>query len=107
MRHYSLAAHLARNFFAGTLFIVLALYMGMCGYHYLEGMSWVSSFENAAMILSGMGPVTPLVYTSAKLFAGFYALFSGLAFIAVMAVIFSPIIHLFFRRIHIESQKGE
>ncbi len=80
MKHYSFAAHLARNFTVGIIFIALALYMGMCGYHYLEGMSWVSAYENAAMILSGMGPVTQLVYTNAKIFAGCYALFSGLVF---------------------------
>ncbi len=104
---YSLATHLARNLFAGIIFIALALYAGMCGYHFLEGMSWVDAYENAAMILSGMGPVTKLQHTNAKIFAGCYALFSGLAFIAVMAVVFSPVIHQFFRRIHIESRKEE
>lgn len=107
MRQYSLAAHLTRNMIAGIIFIAVALYIGMCGYHYLEGMSWITSYENAAMILSGMGPVVPLVHTSAKIFAGCYALFSGLAFIAVIAVVFSPVIHQFIRRIHIECKNEE
>ncbi len=95
--------HLARNLFWGNLFIAAALYVGMYGYRYFEGMSWVDAFLNASMILGGMGPVAELHTEGGKIFAGFYALFSGLAFIAVMAVVFAPVIHQFFRRIHLES----
>jgi hypothetical protein len=95
--------HLIRNSIYGIFFITIALFIGMCGYHVSEGMSWIDSFANASMILSGMGPLTPLSTFSGKLFAGFYALFSGLVFIAIIALIFSPIIHQFFHKIHIES----
>ncbi len=96
-------SHLTRNIFFGMFFIAIALYLGMLGYHLFEGMSWIDSFSNASMILSGMGPLTPLTSFSGKLFAGFYALFSGLVFIAIVALIFSPIIHRFFYKIHLES----
>lgn len=76
----------------------------MLGYHLFEHMSWVDAFSNAAMILSGMGPLTPLVTTGGKIFAGCYALFSGLAFIVLLGVMFAPIIHQFFRKIHLESK---
>src|SRR5437879_3291404 len=91
-------AHLTRNILYGIFFIAIALYIGMCGYHVFEKMSWIDSFANASMILSGMGPLGPLTTFSGKLFAGFYALFSGLVFIAIVALIFSPIIHQFFHK---------
>ena len=104
-RPRNLYLHLARNALMGALLIALALGIGMLGYHVLEGMSWIDSFINAAMILSGMGPETHVVTTSGKLFAGFYALFSGLAFVAIVAMMLSPVIHVFFRKIHLESSR--
>ena len=96
-------AHLIRNVIYGIFFISIALYIGILGYHFFEGMSWIDAFVNASMILSGMGPVIPLTSFGGKLFAGFYALFSGLVFIAIIALIFSPIIHQIFYKIHLES----
>lgn len=102
---YHLLTHLARNACFGILFIIVALYVGMLGYHFCEKMSWIDAFVNAAMILSGMGPMGPLSTFAGKLFAGAYALFSGLAFIAIIALIFAPLIHRFFRKIHVENSK--
>ena len=95
--------HLARNAIFSLLFIAVALFIGMLGYHSFEDMSWIDAYVNAAMILSGMGPLTPLHTFSGKLFAGFYALFSGLAFIAIIALMFAPLVHRFFRKIHLEN----
>ncbi len=97
--------HLTRNLIFGLLLIGMALFMGMSGYHFFEHMSWVDAFVNAAMILSGMGPVTTLVTMKGKIFAGFYALFSGLAFIVIVGIILSPVIHKFFRKIHMEASR--
>jgi len=102
--HYLLVLHLSRNLLVGFVLIICVLTMGMCGYHYFEGMSWIDAFENASMILSGMGPVQKLEHHSAKIFAGFYALFCGLAFIAMMALVFSPLMQHLFRRIHLEQK---
>lgn len=96
--------HIARNTFMGLLLIAIALYIGMLGYHFYERMSWIDSFLNASMILSGMGPATTLVTNDGKIFAGIYALFSGLAFIAIVVILLSPMIHKFFRKIHLESK---
>ncbi|MCE3268538.1 MAG: hypothetical protein K0R49_790 [Burkholderiales bacterium] len=98
-----LIIHVTTNIIVGLIAISMALSIGMCGYHVFEHMSWVDSFVNAAMILSGMGPLGPLTTTAGKIFAGFYALFSGLVFIAVVALIFAPIMHKFFVKIHLES----
>lgn len=95
--------HLARNTSFACIMILIALYIGMLGYHSFEHMSWVDAFCNASMILSGMGPVSTLATTGGKIFAGCYALFSGLAFIVLVGVMFAPVLHQFFRKIHMES----
>lgn len=97
--------HLTRNALISGLFIAGGLFAGMLGYHVFEGMSWVDSFLNASMILSGMGPANTLATTAGKVFSGCYALFSGLAFIAIIVMILSPFIHHFFRKIHLETEK--
>lgn len=94
---------LVLNFFLGTLIISASLFMGMAGYHYTENMSWLDAFVNASMILSGMGPVDPLHHDSGKLFAGCYALYSGIIFLIAMAIVFAPIYHRFIRKIHLED----
>ena len=72
----------------------------MLGYHYLVGLSWIDSYENAAMILSGMGPLASPVTTAGKIFAGSYALFSGIAVLAIAGVIAAPLVHRFLHRLH-------
>lgn len=101
-KHPKFIYHLTRNLFMAFIFILLALFAGMLGYHSFEKMSWIDAFANASMILSGMGPLTPLVTDGGKLFAGFYALFSGLAFIAIIGLILAPIAQRFFKKIHLE-----
>jgi hypothetical protein len=85
-----------------------ALAIGMTGYHQLGGLGWVESFYYASMILSGEGPpLDPQSLTSAglerlHLFAGFYALFSGVTFITMVGVLFAPAIHRFLHKFHLE-----
>jgi hypothetical protein len=98
------AKRLARNFFAALLFIGASLMAGMTGYHWLENMPWIDAFANAAMILSGMGPLTPLNTSSGKLFAGLYALYSGLAVVLAAGLIIAPVVHRILHRFHIESE---
>lgn len=97
--------HLTLNALIGLGLIVIALFIGMVGYHFFEDMPWIDAFLNASMILSGMGPAHTMNTTGGKLFAGCYALFSGLAFIAIVVIMLSPIIHKFFRKIHLESSQ--
>lgn len=99
--------HLLRNSLWALLITVSALFIGMFGYHLTEKMTWIDSFVNASMILSGMGPASPLNSNAGKLFAGFYALFSGLAFIAIIVIILSPLIHKLFRKIHLEGASDD
>jgi len=80
-----------------------ALGLGVVGYHHCEGLSWLDSLLNASMILSGMGPVNELHSVAGKLFASFYALFSGIVFIGTVGVIFAPVVHRFLHKFHMES----
>jgi hypothetical protein len=79
-----------------------ALAIGMIGYHVFEKMGWVDAFVNAAMILSGMGPLGSLNTDAGKIFAGCYALFSGLTFMTSIGIIFTPIFHRFLHKFHLE-----
>jgi hypothetical protein len=81
--------------------LAVALFAGMLGYHVTEHLSWLDSFVNAAMILGGMGPVATMETNAGKLFAGCYALFSGLAFITIVGVILAPFVHRIFHRFHL------
>ncbi len=98
---------LAKSAGAGFLIIAVSLGIGITGYHHFESMSWVDAFVNASMILSGMGPMTPLKTGSGKLFAGCYALFSGLALITILALVFAPVIHRFLHKFHLESDSDD
>ncbi len=76
-----------------ALFISLGLIVGIIGYHWAAGLSWIDSLVEASMILSGMGPISPLLTTSAKVFASLYALFSGLVFVIAMGILLSPLVY--------------
>src|SRR4051812_13542103 len=88
-------ARLVRSVAIASAIIAGSLVIGMAGYHGYESLSWLDAFVNAAMILSGMGPVSPLQTSAGKVFAGCYALFSGLAFITSIGVVFAPVFHRF------------
>lgn len=94
---------LARSFLWGTFLIIISLVIGMVGYHGLEHLPWIDAFLNASMILSGMGPVAELHHASTKLFAGCYAIYSGIALISTAALFFAPIIHRLMHRFHLED----
>jgi hypothetical protein len=94
---------LARNFIVGLAVVCAALLVGMFGYHFLESLPWLDAYLNAAMILSGMGPVDPVKTVPGKVFAGAYALFSGIALLSSAGIIFAPVFHRFIHKFHLES----
>lgn len=93
---------LLRSFSIALAIICGALALGVWGYHQFGGLPWIDALLNAAMILGGMGPVDALNTTAGKLFASFYALFSGIVFISAVGVLAAPIIHRFLHRFHLE-----
>ena len=95
-------ASVARNFVIGSGIIAVCLGIGVLGYHRLAGLSWLDALLNSAMILTGMGPVNAVTTVGGKLFATCYALFSGVAFVSVVAVLFAPVAQRFLHRFHLE-----
>jgi hypothetical protein len=85
------------------LLICFAVMIGVLGYHFFAGLGWIDAFYNASMILTGMGPVAFLTNDTAKIFASFYALFSGIAFLSTVAVLFAPIVHRLMHMVHIDN----
>ena len=90
-------------FAAGCLAFSLAL--GIFGFHLTEGWAWLDSLMAASMLLSGMGPTMSPVTTCGKLFASAYALFSGVVFLGMVAVIIAPIAHRMLHIIHLEGEQ--
>jgi hypothetical protein len=82
--------------------IVVSLAIGVLGYHFLEGLSWIDALVNASMLLGGMGPVNPLHTTAGKIFASFYALFSGMILLVAVGVLIAPIFHRFLHHFHLD-----
>ena len=83
-----------------------ALAIGVVGYHFLAGLPWVDALLDASMILTGMGPVHELVTTGAKLFASAYAIFSGVVFLTIAAVVLAPVVHRLLHRFHLDESDG-
>ena len=96
-----------RNFGVACLLIGASLLAGMAGYSFFEGMGWIDSFANASMILAGMGPLSPLQTPGGKLFAGVYALFSGLVLIVATSVVLAPVLHRMLHQFHVEADEKE
>jgi hypothetical protein len=81
--------------------------VGMLGYHLLANLPWVDSFLNAAMIVGGMGPVDILNASSAKVFAGVYAILSGVIFLSIFGFLIAPVFHRFLHRFHLDGDDKE
>lgn len=87
--------------------ILVSLAIGVLGYHYFENMPWIDALVNASMLLGGMGPVTPLHTDAGKLFASFYALFSGMVLLVAVGVLIAPVFHRILHRFHLEIKDDD
>jgi hypothetical protein len=97
------AARISANIGIAVLLSSVSLGLGMLGYRYLVGLAWIDSFLNASMILGGMGPVDAVKTDGGKLFAGCFALFSGLWVIIMMGLILAPVFHRILHRFHTKN----
>ncbi len=95
---------LARHAAMASVLIIASLGIGILGYHGFEGLGWLDAAVNAAMLLGGMGPVNELHTVAGKLFAIFYALFSGIVFLVLAGIILAPPLHRLLHRFHVESE---
>ena len=87
--------------------IIFSLGLGVLGYHFIAKLGWVDALLNAAMILTGMGPVNPLTTPAGKVFGIAYALFSGVAFLTMVAMLLAPAAHRLLHRLHLEMHKDD
>jgi len=97
---------MARSVMYAAGLVVPSWTLGIFGYHFLEHLSWLDATLNAAMILTGMGPVNPLQTVAGKLFASFYALFSGVIFITTAGVLLAPLAHRVIHHFHLERDSS-
>jgi hypothetical protein len=92
---------LARHALLAGGIALFSLLVGMAGYHWLENLSWLDSFLNASMILGGMGPVAELHTPAGKLFAGLYALYSGMVLLLMLSLLLAPVLHRMLHQFHL------
>ena len=95
------ARHIAEAVGVSVVLLVISLGVGMVGYNRLGHLGWMDSFLNASMILTGMGPVNPMVTSAAKFFAGVYALFSGVIFLTMASIMMGPFLHRLLHVFHL------
>lgn len=94
-----------RHAAAAVALLLLSLAIGMAGYEHFEHLAWRDAFLNAAMLAAGMGPVDAPRTDSGKVFAGLYALYSGLVFLVTAGLIFAPVVHRVLHRFHWEDSR--
>ncbi len=87
--------------------IIFSVTGGTIGYRIIGHLKWIDSFHMACMILTGMGPVADMPSTNAKIFSSLYALYSGIAFLTITAVFFTPIIHRVLHILHVEDDRED
>ena len=95
-----------KNILFAFAILIVCLAIGVLGYHFTDDVPWIDALHNASMILSGMGPLIDAdieLTSQAKLFASFYALFSGITFLTTFGILIVPVIHRFFHKMHLEN----
>jgi hypothetical protein len=97
-------AHFVRRLFGHFLVamavVAASLLAGMAGYEHFEDLAWRDAFINSAMLLGGMGPVNSPQSDGGKIFAGLFALYAGLVFLIVLAIVLTPVIHRVLHTFH-------
>lgn len=96
---------LLKSILLGFTFLIISLAIGVVGYHHFFNLPWIDSLLNASMILGGMGPVDVAKTDSAKLFSSLYAIYSGVAFLTSLAVIFGPVVHRFLQQFRLDVEE--
>ena len=101
--HRDFTLKLLKYFYFLVLIILVSLSIGVIGYKYFANLTWIDSFYNASMILTGMGPANPMPNNAAKIFSSIYAVFSGVAFLTTIAIFVTPIVHRLMIILHLDD----
>ena len=102
--HERIKARYRKNLGAAAAILAASLGIGMLGYHGFAGLGWVDAFLNASMLLAGMGPVAELTTDNAKLFAGAYAIYCGVVFIATVGLVLAPVVGHALHKFHLNDK---
>lgn len=94
------------TFFSAAL-IFISVLIGAIGYHHFGHIRWIDSFHMSCMILTGMGPVAEMKTNSAIIFSSLFALYSGVAFLSIIAVFLAPVVHRLLHKLHVEKDDNE
>lgn len=100
-----LVSKLLRSGIAAILVIGFSLFIGIVGYMYFFNLGFIDGLYNASMILTGMGPVDKPISNAGKIFASFYAIYSGVAFLTSVAILFGPIVHRFLHKFRLDVEE--
>jgi hypothetical protein len=98
-RHH-FALRLVRHLAISTGIIGVSLIGGIFGYEHFERLGLRAAFLNAAMLLGGMGPIDTDLSPAGQIFAGLYALYSGLVFVVAAGVLLAPVVHRLLHSVH-------
>ena len=98
---------LLRYAFFSTALIIFSVLIGTLGYHFFSQLSWIDSFHSSCLILTGMGPVKEMKTDGAIIFDSIFALYSGVAFLSIIAVFFAPVVHRLLHKLHVMEDDGE
>lgn len=103
----SFLKRIASHFVISVGLLGASLGFGILGYAFFEKLPLIDGFLNAAMLLGGMGPVNPPVTAGGKMFAGFFALYAGLIFIVLAALMFTPVLHRLLHKFHWTEERED
>jgi sterol desaturase/sphingolipid hydroxylase (fatty acid hydroxylase superfamily) len=94
---------LSRNVVAALVVLGGWLAVGMALYASFGAPNWQSAFESAAMIASGMGPLSDT--PSAGVAGGLYAVGSMFVDFIVPSLALAPVFHRLLHKFHIEDRE--
>lgn len=86
------------------LLLGISMTVGVLGFHFFSNQLWIDALLNSAMLLGGMGPIGDMGPTAGKLFATFFAIYSGLVFIAASGILFTPVFHRVIHKFHLAQK---
>jgi len=88
-----------------ALLLIGTVIIGSAGFRLIEKFSWVDSFLNCLLIMTGVGTVGTVSTTSGKMFTGIYSVLSTLIFFTTVAIIFTPLLHRLLHKFHLDVEK--
>ena len=99
------AIRMAKNVLLSFGILLAIILIGTLSFHAVEGYSLIDSFLNSVMIMTGVGTIGILTTNAGKILTGIYSLTSTLVFFAVLAIVFTPLLHRLLHKFHMDIDK--